>query len=230
MKIACFSDPHNQYPAEMPDADFLFISGDLTGRGSEMELEDYCVYLAEWVKKYQKVIVIAGNHDWIAERQPEKTRQMIEATGAVYLNDQAYELKDEKTGETWKVWGSPIQPWFFDWAFNRGRGVDIQEHWDLIPDDTEILMTHGPVFGYGDQVKMRGSPNKGEHVGCANLRQTIETRLTKVRLHISGHIHEGHGVYTDGRVTYINCSLLDERYSQVNKVVVFELHKEKADG
>jgi len=89
-----------------------------------------------------------------------------------------------------RFWGSPWQPWFFDWAFNLERGEEIRAKWELIPDDTEVLITHGPPQGHGDMT------SRGEGAGCADLLARI--RQVKPRYHLFGHIHEGYGTSTDG--------------------------------
>ena len=50
----------------------------------------------------------------------------------IFLNDSGCVL------ENIKIWGSPVQPWFYDWAFNRTRGAEIKKHWDLIPKDLKF--------------------------------------------------------------------------------------------
>ncbi|HXN74932.1 MAG TPA: hypothetical protein VN855_00385, partial [Candidatus Acidoferrum sp.] len=123
--------------------------------------------------------------------------------GIFLLNDSGIEV------EGIKIWGSPVQPFFHDWAFNRRRGAEIKKHWDLIPEDTEILVTHGPPLGILD-VTIRN----GEHVGCADLMDKI--LISQIKLHTFGHIHEGHGYkYQDGRV-FVNASVLDSRYKMIS--------------
>ncbi|MCK4490026.1 MAG: hypothetical protein KAU23_07180 [Anaerolineales bacterium] len=46
-----------------------------------------------------------------------------------------------------KFYGSPWQPWFYDWAFNLQRGPEIRSKWELIPEGIDILITHGPPYG-----------------------------------------------------------------------------------
>lgn len=78
-----------------------------------------------------------------------------------------------------KIWGSPITPWFFNWAFNRHRGDLIKRHWDLIPKDTDILITHGPMF----RVLDKNSEN--QHVGCKDLFNKVKE--IKPKVHICEH-------------------------------------------
>jgi Icc-related predicted phosphoesterase len=210
------SDSHTQQPNHLPDGDILIHAGDWSNRGSMSDLLKFCDFIKSVSLKYRNIIVIAGNHDWCAQNTPQVTQDCIEKAGAVYLNDSGITL------EGIKIWGSPVTPWFFDWAFNKNRGDQIQQHWDLIPDDTQVLVTHGPPYGIGDELSKRGS-EPGAHVGCSNLMTTIDDRLKNLKLHVFGHIHEGCGVYCKNDVTYVNASILDDRYRQVNKPTIIEL-------
>lgn len=62
------------------------------------------------------------------------------------------------------------------------------EIYGRIPSDTEILLTHTPPYGTQDETL------KGVHAGCPHLRAAMDA-LSCCRLHVFGHIHEGHGVY-----------------------------------
>lgn len=89
-------------------------------------------------------------------------------------------------GESLRFYGSSWQPWFYDWAFNLQRGTEIRAKWEQIPIDTDVLITHGPPYGFGDRI------TRGEHVGCLDLLDAVVK--IQPRLHIFGHIHEGYGL------------------------------------
>lgn len=76
------------------------------------------------------------------------------------------------------------QPEFGNWAFNLKRGSECLSKWNMIPDDTDILITHSPPLGHGDLVC------SGVRAGCAELLATVQKRV-KPKYHIFGHIHEG---------------------------------------
>lgn len=206
---------------DLPEGDVLIHAGDWTHRGEGT----LTIKFLEWfeAQNYKHKVFIAGNHDFYPERDPEHFKYLLNlyAPTCVYLQDSGTIIGN------YKFYGSPIQPWFHDWAFNRQRGPEIQQTWDLIPDDTEVLITHGPVLGYGDKLSMRGS-EPGKHIGCANLLSTIDARLKRLVLHVSGHIHEGRGIYKHfapwGEVQLVNASSLDDRYRMPdNKPIVIEL-------
>jgi len=217
MRLVLISDTHCQHNVlTMPDGDVLIHAGDWTHRGEQ----DLTIKFLQWFESqpYKHRVFIAGNHDYFPERNPTEFRKLValHAPTSIYLEDET------TTIEGYKVYGSPINPWFKDWAFNRQRGSEIQMHWDKIPDDTQILITHGPILGYGDKLSPYGS-EPGANIGCANLLSTIDSRIKDLRLHVSGHIHEGAGIYKHGDIIVVNASVLDERYRMRNKPVVVDL-------
>jgi hypothetical protein len=106
-----------------------------------------------------------------------------------------------------KIWGSPWQPEFYNWAFNLPKnGEELKAKWDMIPEGIDILITHGPAWGFLDDVE----GNRGIHLGCELLAERI--KAVKPKIHICGHIHTGHGHYFDGTTHYFNASVLNEQY------------------
>lgn len=236
MKIVTISDTHGKHKKiEIPEGDVLIHAGDVSGRGHIKEVASFIGWYGNLPHKYK--ILIAGNHDFGFENKDRFILERIcKDSGIIYLNDSGCDI------EGVNIWGSPIQPEFFSWAFNRSRTVRdsktveaqvkghtyIGDHWDLIPKNTDILITHGPPYGILDQVKTLGSYNIGKHVGCEILKQKVED--IKPKLHIFGHIHEGRGVFIDKfeNITYANASVLDERYEPyLLKPFVFDWEKTK---
>jgi hypothetical protein len=111
-------------------------------------------------------------------------------------------------------YGTPWQPWFYDWAFNLQRGPQIRAKWELIPSNTDILISHGPPLGHGDLTSRR------EQVGCADLLATVEANRPK--LHIFGHIHEAYGVTCNEHTTFINASSCTLNYKPTQRPIVFD--------
>ncbi len=205
MRLVVISDTHGRHDRlEIPDGDVLIHAGDLTDRGELHEVQAFDAFLARLDHRHK--LVIAGNHDYCFERQPAAARAALRH--AVYLEDRAVEI------EGVRFWGSPWQPWFFDWAFNLQRGAEIRAKWGLIPDDTEVLITHGPPLGHRDLTA------RGEPAGCADLRARIGE--VRPRFHLFGHIHEAFGTSTDGTTTYVNASTCDLGYRPVNPPVVLD--------
>lgn len=76
------------------------------------------------------------------------------------------------------------QPEFCKWAFNVPRGEACLSKWEMIPSDTDILVTHTPPVGHGDLCC------SGVRAGCVELLSTVQNRV-KPKYHVFGHIHEG---------------------------------------
>ena len=215
MRLVCLSDTHMKHwgVPRMPEGDVLIHAGDSLGCGNLAELEIF----VDWFSKYDHPhkILIAGNHDWVFERQPKVARKVVEEAGVIYLND------DGVTIDGVKFWGSPVQPEFCDWAFNRKRGEEIDRHWQLIPDDTDVLITHGPPHGLLDKTEMTEVS-----VGCEDLRRHVLQRV-KPMVHIFGHIHSAAGIRRKNGIKFINASQLDDYYSNPDgyRPLVFEVEK-----
>lgn len=207
MQIVCISDTHGQHHAlKLPPGDMLIHAGDLSTRGKSDELRDFLHWFAS--QPYQHKIFIGGNHDFLLERESKFFRTMV-PRGCTYLNDEPVEIKGIR------IWGSPITPFFHDWAFNRRRGDKIRRHWALIPDHVDLLVTHGPPLGILDQTTY------GDHVGCADLLERLAAVRPKV--HLFGHIHEGYGKTEQDGTVFINASCVDTGYRLVNAPVVMEM-------
>jgi Icc-related predicted phosphoesterase len=208
MRFVTISDTHGQHEAlQLPPGDVLLHAGDVSGRGKPEEVLSFVNWFA--VQPFEHKIFIAGNHDFYFEKETAVNIQAILPEGITYLNDSGTTINGIH------IWGSPVTPWFFDWAFNRQRGADIQRHWDLIPANTDILLTHGPVYGILDQT------TRGERVGCQDLLAKV--RAIKPRFCICGHIHEGYGMEERDGTVFINASVLDERYRLVHEPVEFDV-------
>lgn len=212
MKITVISDTHGQHRSlKLPKGDMLIHAGDVSKRGHPVEIEDFLDWFSK--QKFTYKVFIAGNHDFFFEQaHPRIIEQMI-PKGVIYLNDSGCEI------EGLKLWGSPITPWFNNWAFNRERGAEIKPHWDLIPIDTDILITHGPPFGILDETVY------SKRTGCEEL--LLKVYQVKPKLHVFGHIHEDYGQYTKGDTTFVNASVLDDHYQLVNQPVVIKLDEKR---
>lgn len=195
LRIVCISDTHGLHGAcQVPPGDVFIHAGDLSGRGRERELLEAC----EWLHSlpHQHKVVIAGNHDFALEHPSPKV--LLAMKGLHYLMDRAVEV------EGLTIYGSPWQPWFYDWAFNLPRGPLLREVWSKIPDQTDILVTHGPPLGILDRTE------RGDQVGCADLLERV--RQVRPRLHVFGHIHEAYGAEQREETLFLNASLCDLSY------------------
>lgn len=211
MRIVCLSDTHNCHEKiKVPDGDILIHAGDATTFGSKQETEDFLVWFSELPHKHK--IFVAGNHDWFYELENLSARSLTAHFNIKYLQDSSIEI------ENLKIYGSPWQPRFFDWAFNLNRGAEMAEKWKLIPDDVDVLITHGPPHGILDEVPKN---HFVENTGCEELRKKVE--ITRPKVHIFGHIHCGYGQTEKFGVKFINAANCDEDYNPTQPPIVIDL-------
>lgn len=205
-KIVCISDTHGFYEnIAVPDGDILIHAGDFGQRGQLSELSRFHDWMASFPHAHK--IFVAGNHDWCFERHPEESQAIMREV--TYLQDA------EVTVMGLKIYGSPWQPRFFDWAFNLNRGKPLAAVWAKVPLKTDILVTHSPPSGILDLTAA------GINAGCEDLIARV--KKVKPKLHCFGHIHEGYGRQAKGDTTYVNASICDEDYSPRNLAVVVEV-------
>ena len=219
MRLVVTSDCHGKLAhAQIPDGDVLILAGDIFANRSGdpdvdaafqlnamRELDDYCGTLG-----FKHVLLIAGNHDWVFERYKGAHRVL---KNIVYLEDTGTEIDGVK------FWGSPHQPWFYDWAFNWKRdGHELEHYWSLIPEDTDVLITHGPPHGILDLPF-----GKGEPAGCKLLLKRVE--VVRPRVHIFGHIHGSYGQKQIGSTLFVNACLCNEAYDPVNPPQIIDLDR-----
>lgn len=219
MIIDCLSDPHGAYP-ELEGGDLLIVAGDLTSNDTAQGWDAFYDWINDQV--YTKKIVIAGNHDnmWKEAIQGSKETkyELFE-----YLCDSGTEFHGLK------IWGSPWTKQFEGqnphcMAFSFKNELDLEKKWDLIPEDTNILITHSPPYGILDTVNNRWKT--GERVGSHSLKSRIQ-QMHHLKLHVFGHIHSGYGQTNsfiknhgcDHTYTSINAAHMNEDYDPVNKPI-----------
>ncbi len=215
--IVLISDTHGLHNSlkDIPLGEILIHCGDLTAHSDEWSLREFLQWFESQPHNYK--VFICGNHETWPEKNPRLFEMMVKeyAPNCIYLHDSGCEI------EGLKFFGSPYTPAFCGWAYNCERGEEIKRHWDMIPDDTDVLITHGPPKGYGDW-----SVYDKIHCGCEDLLEAIKRVKCKIACH--GHVHFAAGkrvmVHEDGKETIIvNASICDETYSPVNKPWVIDL-------
>jgi Icc-related predicted phosphoesterase len=208
LRIILISDTHEQHEQVfVPPCDVLIHAGDLTYRGSPAATDMAIQWLDKQPAKY--VVMIAGNHDWFFQKHPYAARELLHPTRIAYLENEAVIIKGVK------FWGSPITPTFMDWAFNCDR-ADIFKYWDMIPDDTDVLITHGPPLSILDTPRLND-----EHCGDYDLR--VALKRVKPAVHVFGHIHGGYGTREIEPTKFYNASVVNEAYKVRNAPWVIEL-------
>ena len=215
MKITMISDTHNRHKSlngDLPGGDILLHAGDISSMGHKHEIESFLTWFDK-IDNYDTKVFIAGNHDWGFQTKPDQCRGLLTGYKTVdYLEDEELVLyfdgpNGDRPEENVRIYGSPWQPEFYNWAFNLPRnGPGLQHKWNMIPENTDILITHGPAWGFVDDVEGR----RGQHLGCELLVERIKE--IKPKIHLCGHIHSGTGHYFDGHTHYFNASVLNEQY------------------
>jgi len=210
MKIVFISDTHGDHKEikNIPACDVIVHAGDISALGSQQTIE----YFLEWFSSLEQAknkIFVAGNHDWLFQRNPPLAKSII-PSNVIYLQDSGCEIDGVK------FWGTPVQLPFFNWAFNIPAD-EIIKYWDMIPADTDVLITHSPPKGIMD-ISRRGR----EHTGSQSLYDQIVTRI-KPKIHCFGHIHEGYGIQVVEDITFINASNLNEDYAVANPPILIEI-------
>jgi Icc-related predicted phosphoesterase len=227
---------------KLPGGDILIHSGDVTSIGRKSEVERFIKWF-NGIDNYTHKIFIAGNHDltfdrevlhrdkaayfdvhanWtdeVADGKPDWLKDILD----IELNPNVYYLENNFIEiDQIKIWGSPISPTFgYGWAFNKDRGHDINEVWNTIPNDTDIVITHSPIYGYCDRTS-----NTNQNVGCADLYHRLHE--VKPHLHFAGHIHEAYGwgtiPYKDewGDIYTFNGCSCNLRYEVFNEPITFD--------
>lgn len=208
MRITCISDTHTvTQPDDLPDADVLIHAGDLSLSGDEDEIK----YALDWLcgLPYKLKILIGGNHDRSLFEHPRTFSHWLREPDMRYLNDSLIHI------EGLRVYGTPVSRSFGHIRAFAKSGDELAEHYSSIPP-CDILITHGPPRGIGDQ-----STPREEELGDATLRLRSEQVVS--RLHVYGHIHGGYGLREFGGVKFANAALLDEAYKPTNKPIVVDV-------
>ena len=222
INITLISDTHgshNEITQDLIGGDLLLHSGDaMTSGYNESELIKFC----EWfdsIENYKIKIFIAGNHCRLFENFPERAKEIVSKyKSIIYLEDSEFIYNGIK------IYGSPWQPYFYNWAFNLPRhGPELLEKWNAIPEDTNILLTHSPAWGLLDTVEF----NIHHHLGCELLRERVD--IIKPQIHSWGHIHSGRGYKFNGYTNCFNSSVLGEDYMYNYKPFNFEWDSETND-
>ena len=239
MRITHISDTHNHHAKlqeDLPGGDLLIHSGDFTSIGRRHEIEKFIKWFNN-IDNYTYKVFIAGNHDLtfeseVLQRQksqwfdtdvlhmtpadaakPQWLCELLEVGlrgGVFYLENESLDI------EGVKIWGSPFSPTFGrDWAFNVDRGEDAAKLWSTIPTDTNIVITHGPMYGTLDVAYNSGLP-----VGCEDLYNRLQ--IVKPDLHFCGHVHEGYGYKQVGDMYSFNGASVSLEYQYKNKPISFD--------
>ena len=233
MRIVCISDTHSLHKImddinPLPKGDILIHAGDCTNVGKPHEVTDF-VHWFQNLKGFDTKIFIAGNHDFAFEehRYPHHkgdydwyyhlmNEENLSQSDVVYLEDNSFIIESPEFSRPIKFWGSPWQPEFYNWAFNLPRmGEELEKYWSMIPEDTDVLITHSPPNYIRDFTPTNLA------VGCELLAFHVER--VKPLLHVFGHIHHSYGAVQKENTLFVNAAICTERYVPSNKPIIVEI-------
>jgi Icc-related predicted phosphoesterase len=209
-KLVICSDTHELHShLSWPEGDILVHAGDFTMIGRPDKIEEFGYWLRD--SPFSAIVIIAGNHDILFQKKPEKAKKLLSKHDKIhYLEDTECRINGIS------FYGTPWQPEFGSgWAFNVNAEEELRKKWQNIPPDVQILITHGPPAGILDFTVDR------KHAGSTSLLAEIIQRI-KPKLHIFGHIHEGHGICSITHTMFINASICDPNYLPIHSPIVLE--------
>lgn len=233
-KVLCVSDLHGYLPKIKTPADLLLIGGDICPAYDHSVSFQHCWMkdnFYDWARHLiwdgivKAIAFVAGNHDFLYEkggyglqaREHDPMRPMGGGIPIYYLQD------NQRTLCGLKIWGSPWQRRFYDWAFNLDE-PELAQKWELIPKDTDILLLHSPPYGVKDLVWNTNNEENwpaNESVGSPSLAEWIY--INQPKLAVFGHIHSSWGKAWLGNTICVNGSYVGEDYKPRNPIIEVDL-------
>ena len=225
MRVWFISDTHCEHSQlEIPDVDLVIHCGDESNSGTVWVNERESRNFFDWFSGLEIVskIFVPGNHSTAFEKG------MIRASDYPEIK---FLVHEETEWMGLKIFGSPFTPQFFNWAYMKLR-PELEPLWQMIPYNTDILITHGPPKGILDVTR---DFNSGVpiHVGSKSLRRHVENRI-KPMIHAFGHIHDEQGISNFGKLIrqstqYINCSVCDTGGDFKNQGLVIDISVDRSE-
>jgi len=192
MRIWHISDTHTYHrllgvPA---DIDMVIFSGDCSNPKdpypNEVEVRGFMDWFASL--KIQYKIFVAGNHDTSIEKK-FVTSEDFARRNIIYLENEDVII------DGLKIFGSPYTPTFgFGWSFNKDR-TKLDRIWrNIIDEDVDIVITHGPPKGTLDLSFDRA----GNLERCGDKSLLNRVMEVNPKLCLFGHIHNHQDIINQG--------------------------------
>lgn len=188
----------------------MIHAGDFSWRGTLEEVIPFLDWFAKQPAKHK--ILTVGNHEGgFVWHQHDLFKEECKLRDLIFLNDSGIEI------DGLKFWGSGWTPTFCNWYWMADRGVQIRQHWNMIPEDTNVLVSHGPPMGILDKLI------DGTDVGCQDLMDRI-LKTPGLKACFFGHIHlHGGRMQEFHGIKFFNCSVCTEEYKPWNPITEVEL-------
>jgi Icc-related predicted phosphoesterase len=205
LRLVLLSDTHQLHrEVEMPDGDLCIFAGDFTFFSKSLKaILDFNDWLGELP---HRAVVVPGNHEFFLESDPSR-RSLI--SNATVLINEGIEIQGLR------IWGSPVTP-LYGGAFGLSSAEERRRLYAQIPEDTDVLVSHGPPYGILDS-----SPGSGVHSGCRELFDAV--MRVRPRLHVFGHVHGAHGIFQTDQTTFVNAALLGVDGDLENSPIVLRM-------
>lgn len=226
MKICAFSDTHGQYDFDIKPCDIVLIGGDIV----PLDIQKNDTACEEWLKTFfipwctslpcEKVVFVAGNHDFIFMEHPERVRDLLKGQDKVtYLECETYEYQGKV------IYGTPMCKKFYNWAFmppQEEQKEKYQRHLEAI-GKIDIILSHDCPYGIADVLLQKDCLwADGTHIGNKALRWFVDE--AKPLWCIQGHLHStSHKVIKHNTTSVVCVSLLNEDYKMVYEPLYIEI-------
>ncbi len=203
ISVAASSDIHGSWMdlPWPPDANILALAGDLTSDGSLRNTMALMQWASQFTPYYDSVVMIPGNHDHALANMGSYATVVGADHGITLLIDSAADICGKR------FWLSP-------WSLTHGKGsfmadeAFLERRFAEIPDDTQVIISHGPPKGTLDFVARNG----GVHAGSQALAVRI-AQLQQLEAIVFGHIHECGGRRASiGNAMAYNVAALDRSH------------------
>jgi Icc-related predicted phosphoesterase len=214
-KFCCISDTHGIHRGlDIEPCDFIIHSGDIFRKSKIEDILDFIDWFSSLPAVYK--VLVAGNHDRFIDREKLNFLKLIEDK-IFYLENSGIEL------EGIRFWGSPSVKWCAPYRhFAYSNEAEAEEIFSLIPENIDILITHGPPFGILD------SENGWDGITHHGSKSLLKNVLSiKPKYHIFGHVHKDYGIFKNEHTVFINSCILNNNETIVNMHNTFYFDIEK---
>ena len=208
MRLIVVSDTHgNHEKLGVLEGDVLVHCGDFCDGfcRDPGDIDKVDAWFAE--QRFDLILCVGGNHDFEAEERFMAGERVLR--NAVWLLDDAYVYRGVK------FYGAPWLPELQGWAFCRSER-ELRKKWAMIPNDTNVLITHTPPYGILDQPRSRPANR-----GCPHLLERV--RQIRPSFHLFGHIHESAGIHSGDGTTFVNASVVGSSVKGVRSATAIDL-------
>jgi len=223
MKIVCISDTHclhDRLYHPIPMGDVLVHAGDFSRTGTLEQIEQFAKWFA--AQPHEHKLVICGNHEAEFSGNTRYYKYHLEK----YDGNVQFIHNELVTIDGLNFYGESYSPIAGSWGWGYEPGPEARDIWDQLPEETDVLITHGPPSMYGDV----GPDYKNKyvsrlvHYGCPEL--TTRLSETKTKWIVCGHIHYSYGVYKmPWGSTVVNAAICNESYEPGHRPLVIDTYE-----